>query len=198
MSFSAGDYLRITAKMQLLGVIAIENVYWVRIGTWTSGSSTDVMQDMAAWMDAAYQELLGEFSNTLQFVEVAGFNDSTNEPLPSVPWPSMTTGTNSGDVLATGVSALALFHTVKSRVIGRKFIGGLTENALTSALLTSNVMGHMVDYAVAISAGPPAVASTATYFFVIRDKLGAPFVAIRNVINAIPGYQRRRRQGVGV
>jgi len=198
MSFAAGNYLRITAKMQLMGLIAIENVYIVRISVFTGGVETDVMSDMAAWLDGAYTELLGEFSNLLVFTEVAGFNESTNQPLPSTPWPSMTTGTNSADVLATGVAALALFHTIKSRVIGRKFLGGLTENALNGALLTSSVIGHMVDYAAAIAAGPIGDLSDAAYAFVIRDKTGAPFSAQRMVINAIPGYQRRRRQGVGV
>jgi len=195
---AAGNHLRVTARMLLMGVVTLENVFDVRVESWTSGSDLQVSNDMATWVDGAYGEMLGEFSNLLTFVDVATFNVSTKSPYPTVPWPSLTIGTNSADVLATGVAALALFHTVKSKCIGRKFIGGLTENALNAALLTSSVLGHLEDFAIHISSGPAAVESTASYEFVIYDKLAAPQIVVRTVVNAIPGYQRRRRQGVGV
>lgn len=197
MTIGAGHHLRITAHMKLLGTIDIENVYDVRSNS--TGVDTDLhaMEDMAVWLDGAYNEINTLLHTSLLFVDVRGFNVSADEPLPTVPWPSQTAGLDSSDLLATGVSLVTLFHTVKSRVIGRKFIGGFTEQAVTLGLAAASAIANLTNFTLDIIAGPTGTLSGGDFDYVIVDKVGIMRTPVRAVVSAIPGYQRRRRSGVG-
>lgn len=197
MSISVGNRVRVTAHMKLIGLIDVENVFDLHVDTGGTGNDQDFMSDMADWLDTAYQELVGDLHPGLLFQTVDGFNVSAKEPLPSLPWPSLHGGTSGGDLMATGVALVTLFHTLKSRVIGRKFIGGLTETALVGGNWASGVVSNAVSWTLLIAAGPTMTTWGGTVSFVIYDKLGVPRLPIRFVANGTPAYQRRRRAGVG-
>ena len=93
---------------------------------------------------------------------------------------------------------MALFYTVKSRVLGRKFLPPFNEAAWDDGLLVSGVVSDVVSYMIQILAGPGSATSGAVMEYGIFDKLGVFRTPIRIVASAIAAYQRRRRPGVGI
>jgi hypothetical protein len=104
-----------------------------------------------------------------------------------------------GELLPHGVSALIRAYTDRVRTIGRKYIpgfgvGSIDDGGWTSSILTAlTAAGNEWDDVQNISSGNdliPGVYSTKSGF--VQALNGT------EVIPAYPGYQRRRRPGVGI
>jgi hypothetical protein len=194
---TAAQQYRITAHLSYLGTIDIENVFYLRVLTPGTDSDADVLSGAAAWLDEAYTFIQNRISNQVSFVDVRGFNITANAPIAPVAWPVLLAGSSAASAMATGVAACITFYTLVSRVRGRKFIGGLTENEFDNALLVTSFVAALTNFAITILAGPDVLAGGTTLEWGIRRKNGTFLVVPRFVISAIPAYQRRRRLGAG-
>lgn len=194
----ANHKLRITAVMNHSDQAIVENVFHVLCTTTPTGDDTDVMTDMAAWLDNAYDEIDSLMSNQLNFVEVRGFDVSADAPLPVVAWPALVTGGSATDRTAFGVAALIVFRTLKARVLGRKFIPALTEAVTEGNDITNTFITALVSWAIVIFAGPGGSESGGTYEYRIYDKLNIARPITDFVVRSKVAYQRRRAPGRGI
>lgn len=195
---SLNNHYRVTARLMWSGLVTIENVYDLKVAVAGTDDDDDVLAAAADWLDAAYQYINIHVHNTVAYLDVKGFNVSADHPIAAAAWPSLTTGASTADPIATGVSALVLFYTAKSRVLGRKFIGGLTENEWSGALMVAGFLTDLINYAITIMGGPATLTGGTVLDYGIYSKSGIFYKPPRFVVSAIPAYQRRRRQGVGI
>jgi Na+/H+ antiporter NhaD/arsenite permease-like protein len=93
---------------------------------------------------------------------------------------------------------LVLLRTAANKVVGRKFIGGLTEAAIGNSLLVAGAVGNLVAYGLAIQAGPTMGVDNGTFEFGIYDKHGVYHAVTSLVVATVLAYQRRRKQGIGI
>jgi len=198
LTTNVSDRLRVTAVMSVAGAISVQNVYDVNCITEPGGDDVDVMEALAEWLDSAYTEIVGSLSNQLVFEEVRGFNITKDGPMPTVPWPTLTTGTPSGDYPPTAVAALVLFRTALAKVIGRKYIGILPESAMTAGLLISSVILELSAFALAIVAGPTPSGPAGAFDYGIRQSNGILRPVFTTVVRNVLAYQRRRKPGRGI
>lgn len=106
--------------------------------------------------------------------------------------------TSAQEILPHGTAALVRAYTDNPRVIGRKYIPGLTEQAMVTGAWNSTVLTALAAYAArwvasqTVSTGntlAPAVWSTVD--------LELYLLSGDTVVPAYPAYQRRRRPGAG-
>lgn len=103
------------------------------------------------------------------------------------------------DVLPAGVAAVVTAYTAINRVVGRKFFPGIAEASVTGGLwgvglladLALTAIEYISDFGIfpSLFVMHPGVYSTKVAGFV-------PF-SLTALITNIPGYQRRRKTGVG-
>lgn len=198
MAVAVNDLLRVTAVLTTTDGTTSENVYVYKALGITDSDDFAVMADLALVLDTAYTEIVGLYANEVTFVEVRGHNITQDTPLPTVPWPTLTSGTSVSPNYAPGVAALVLFHTAATKVLGRKFIGPLTNAGLTDALIASATLVDLASYAAVLIVPYTSPDTSNSYSFGILDKSNI-FRFITDVVStAIPAYQRRRRQFTGI
>jgi hypothetical protein len=185
--------------MQWAASVDIQNTFTVRLYSAGSLTDADAKADLAEWLDDIYTEINTILPTSLDYVDIDFFNITQDAPMGVDFWPTLTTGNGgSAEVVATGVSYVITAFTNVVRAHGRKFFGPPVAGAIASGVFNSTAMAALAAaMAVWISpfnggtSGEPWVpgiwSRTLSLFRVFRD------VVVRNV----PGYQRRRKQGVG-
>lgn len=198
MTVSANQILRVTARLQFKGVSAIQNVFHVKCLTNPTGNDFDVMTDLAAWLDGAYNEIVQDIPDDVNFIDVQGFNITANGTMPPVSWTTQTGGAGGSVGYAAGVAALVLFYTIVSKRIGRKFLPPFNESSWNDGILETSVVADVADFALAIMAGPTMTTAGGTFEYVVGHEPSSFIAPGRFVVNAIAAYQRRRRPGTGI
>lgn len=193
-----GDIIRVTAVLKTTDQVTVENVFHTRFQSGPVTQDNLVMDDLALWLDTAYDYIKGYMPTGNQFIEVQGFNVTADSPMPPAAWPTQTAGTSGGDITPEGVAALVLFRTAKAHVLGRKFFGTLTETNITNGLLVASAVTALVNTAIVLIAPYTAVASGNTYLMGIFGKGGVLHAITDIVVRDLPAYQRRRRRGRGI
>ena len=126
-------------------------------------------------------------------------NLTANRTMGELPWgPAFSGGTSTANSYALGVAAVARLLTATRGVQGRKFLGSLSESAIgDDALLDSSALLNVVDFVLHLLDNWAIEGGSCTP--VVYNRLTRAAAAIMGyVVGAIPGYQRRRKQGLGV
>jgi hypothetical protein len=199
MAIEAGDTIRCTARMTWNNVVSIQNTFWCYKTVSTNDDNEDNMADLATWIDGIYDNIVGAMPTNLTFDDIDFFNVTADQPLGSLPWPTQTTGNGgSTEIAATGVAAVITAFTAITKVRGRKFLGPLTEAAIDAGYLNTSTMLTLAD--IILDWMTPFVGTTTGNAWLPGvwrrlQEAFAPFT--RAVVRNIPGYQRRRKAGVG-
>jgi len=195
---ATNDVIKVTAVMSGPSG-AIMNVYHFRANTIVSPGDADVMTDLAQKLDDCYTALGQSISSDTAYVEVRGFNITQNAPMPTVPWPTQTVGPGSATGTAAQVAGFALLRTGISRVLGRKYIGGVAAGILDgNGLLTSGAVVELAAF-IAELVGSFISANLNVYLPGVPSSTSSAFWAfVSGFASNIPGTQRRRRQGRGI
>jgi hypothetical protein len=198
MSVSSGDIIRVTAVMDSQHG-HIENVYYFRSDLPIPAADEDYMADLAVKLESVYGAILSNLSIDTIFTEVQGYNVTTDQPMPTIGWPTLTAGTGAAQSLPAGVSALAILRTGVKRVLGRKFFGLLQTGVLDGdGFLTAGVVTAVATAAGELIGGFLGSETLSGWLPGVRDKTGAFWAFIEAVASNNPGYQRRRRRGRGI
>ena len=108
-------------------------------------------------------------------------------------------GENGPEVLPAANAAYLQANTATPGVFGRKYVPGLSEASVAEGFLTAasgaQMLALLFDYLDTIN-----VSAGNTLFPVVRStKLGGfPRLVTAGIINLLPAYQRRRKEGVGI
>lgn len=116
------------------------------------------------------------------------------------PAPVLFTPVNGSDPLPSGVAALVTAYTPVSKVIGKKYFPGLSENGQTAGLWVGSVLAAMLQSGLAwIAPFNLDPSSEGRFYPGVWSLKQALFVAFAPALSTrdIPAYQRRRKQGVG-
>lgn len=202
MTVSVSDILKVVVTSAWLDGNIIQNVFNALIdGGGGPFDDDDIVDDAVAWADAMYAEVTLDTSDELNGTQVQVYKyDSVGDD-----WDEVGTGvftwnpSANPDQLPRGVAALLQARTSNPDVQGKKYIGGLTEAAVTDGLFTSTMMSNFIDFATlwvtdftgAVSSAewnPGVWSPTDLVLYLMTDNFGA---------NLIPAYQRRRKRGVG-
>lgn len=203
MSVSANTILRVVGEVVMPATSLAQNVFYTKfLDDGGSNDDQDVIDDCAYWVDQIYNELTSQMSTLITPGECVVYQwdpiDLDWDELGSAALSDVFAG--AGDMLPHGVAAVVTGRTVDPDVNGRKFFPGFveamcSESAWSGTALTALALAgaEWVTPYTGIETGSgfaPGVWST------VQSEFKA-FV-INYIINAIAGYQRRRKPGVGI
>jgi len=197
------DVLRVVASMLWTDGEVAQNVFNCKVsggaGPYTDSDVTDDMED---WLDNMYANLTTSVSVTLDGNEVIVYKydvvGADWDEVQSQAWswnPS-----SASEELPRGVAGLARLWSEDPDVQGKKYLPGLGESALTNGLFAGAVVTALLAFGadwyfpfVGATSGAtftPGIWSVAQTLFIA----GVDHVAA----SAIPAYQRRRKNNVGI
>lgn len=203
MSIPAGAILKIAQSILLPDTQTAINVFWALLsedGGAGPLAETDVLEAAANWMDQLYGNIEVDIADTASstIVEVWVVDPLTGDLTPVGDEATTWSGQNILDAFPNGVAAVGAMKTVDTEVTGRKFLPALVEDVAIDNNLTGGTLARwvlfVVDWATQYIDGSSVVFSPGVWS---QTKLDF-FLASGTVIaNAILGYQRRRKPGVG-
>lgn len=195
-----GNRIRVTAVLSAGLTSTVMNVYHLEVTDLADGGTNEfeIMTDIAAWMDGCYNAIAAMYSTDVTAVEIRGYNETEDFPMPTVFFPSFTGGTFSGETAPYGVCAQLVLRTGVSRVVGRKYLGPLAEQAFTDGLLNTDILDDIIAYAAALAEGVTGAAYDNFARFGIAAASGVVHGVTGFSIASVPAYQRRRKQGRGI
>lgn len=199
MTLAAGDVLEITCKLSFNNVSAIRNVYHVRSNDVETATDAAIVDDIAEYMSLMYAEIEGLISNNVTAETVQVVNLTADRDMGEVPWTlDFAGGTATSDTYALGVAAVLRLLTGYRGHQGRKFLGALAEGLIgDDALFVSSALLMLASFA-AMLLQPIEILDSLLYFSVYDRIHGVARQITEVVINSVPGYQRRRKQGRGI
>lgn len=202
MTVSVNDILKVVVTCVWTDGNIMQNVFNALIdGGGGPFDDDDIVADAVTWADDMYGNLTTDVSVLLDGSQVQVYKyDSVGDD-----WDEVGTGiftwnpSAAPDQLPRGVAGLLQSRTSNPDVQGKKYVGGLTEAAVTDGLFTATEMTNLIAFAtdwVTDFVGSDSVADwnpgvwspTNLILYLMTDNFGA---------NIIPAYQRRRKRGVG-
>jgi len=196
-----GDVIRATAKMSVNGVYDIQNVFHWTYGGAPVAASTAITA-LAQAIDDMYDSIEPEISQNVQFTEIDIQNVTQGEVYAAVDWPVQNTGGNSGGTLMPLSNALLVVgRTNRSKTMGKKYIGGLTESANSSGQWTGAILGmvtsFIADYLASITISSGKVLTPVVAHYLAGGIVDYVTNLVTGFYTTNPVQQRRRRAGTG-
>lgn len=196
MAVNIGDVLKITVQGHTGGAGIYENVFHCIWNAPDDYAESSAMVAILAWVDAYTSYLDDIVCTNTTFELIKCYNETADLPVGEAV-PTHSVGTIATDPLPSGVAALVTLYTGFKRTVGKKFIAGLPEAATTLGEWGGATLGALALIA-EFWIGPQAPIVGVSFTMCTYKKLGHLAHAIyTGVIRAVPGYQRRRKAGVG-
>ncbi len=201
MSVGVGDILRITCTLSLGGTNLMQNVFYLQYKSGTAPTDAEIVLDCKNWLDVVYTQVEDHIADDTGLNEV-----SVSQFIPGTPgtWDDIGSlagtfvGLAIGEALPDGIALVVRAATGVAKTMARKFIGGFVESAVNAQAWETNVLADALLYLIAWFEGPPDGAREYTSgVFSTRDQDFVPFTE-EGAVSDIPGYQRRRKPGVGI
>ena len=128
MPVQEDDVLRVTAKMSLENK-DVQNVYHYQLTNDGPFTNAEVFNALQADVSFAYAELRDEISNLFSFDTIEVWNVTQDAPIDEDLWQGFFVGLSNSSRLPRQVCGMVLFNTATARSQGRKFLGGVVEDA---------------------------------------------------------------------
>ena len=200
MTIAFGDEVRAAVSMVYRGVDIFQNVYHYEAGVGVDATEESVKSALRVHLLSAYNNLNAQVAEELVGLQIDFWKRNTG----TAKWDAIGVKdfstwlpSNASDELPSGVAAVVRFFTSGIGRQGRKFIAGLADTAFVDGALVAAAITAISNYAdeiveaVAVTGGDMDPGWWSEIDTLIYEMDGS------YVINAIPGYQRRRKQGVG-
>jgi len=158
-----------------------------------------IANSFASQISVAYSAIAALLPNDVYGTTIQVINLTNNRNMGEIPWyQSFQGGTSSAHSYALGVAAVLRFLTQTRGVQGRKFLGSLAEDVIADdALIDSASLEQIVTFGEYFLVPWNVEGGEVTPIVYNRiSKVGRVITGL--VASAIPGYQRRRKQGVGI
>lgn len=201
MTISFGDDIRAVVNMLWSGESIYQNVLYYVAGVGVSGPEATVIDAIGDHLLTAYNTLNAVVSLNLDGVEVEFYKRNTG----TGKWDGIGsydfTGwlpTGAGEFLPEGVAAVIRFFADAVGNQGRKFIAGLLEAGTTGGVWTSTVTTALVNYATELVSDVTTSGGDMQPGWWNLENLDVYEFNGSFAVNTVPGYQRRRKPGVGI
>lgn len=203
MTVASGDILRVVAGLLWDDGEINQNVFnAVVTGGGSPWADQDILDDAEAWADNMYANIVGNLSedisgNTITVYKYDAIDDDWDE-VGTNAWGFSPTSVS--EYLPRGVAALLLLGTTDPDVQGKKYIPALVEgivaDGLIGATMLTNMLAFGADWLTAFVGGTSGATWTPGVWSVKNTVFKA---AVSSVLaSAIPAYQRRRKNNVGI
>lgn len=163
-------------------------------------SDLDVVTDMGSWMTDILAPMAPHIVVNCEVLDCNVYKKVG--PLWNLvgPAPVIFAPESIGDPLPSGVAALITAYTSTSKVVGKKYLPGLSEVGQTAGLWVVGVLAAMMQSAIVWISAFQSPTDPTSYWVpgLWSLKLGGytPFATGLSTRD-VPAYQRRRKQGVG-
>jgi hypothetical protein len=199
MTVASGEALKAVQEVLLPGDVVALNIFYWKAQFQDPQLETAVIDGMVGLIQSFYLAMAAEI------VDGASLGDLHGYVRDGLVWTLIGTGapeatfTNVSSMLPQGVAGLIRAYTERPRTIGRKYIAGFGESTQADGVLGSTTLEHM--------------ATAANWWGVTKElsqdnnmlagiwsttQLSVQLMTDVFVVPVNPGYQRRRRPGVGM
>ena len=202
MAIDQFDVLKVVVSLTMPGDTIAQNVFYCEYLGGTPADESDVTDDCEAWVVLMYANIISIMAIGVDVNEIKVYLKTSAAPL-EYDLIGVAAGTQSGtavtDPLPNGVALVMRAGTILAKTVARKYIAGLSEAQAAGAAWVAAAVIDATAFAVDWIVGPPTVAGRSYQGGVVssKDGLFKAFTAAA-VISSIPGYQRRRKPGVGI
>lgn len=203
MSIAEGVIIKIAANILLNDEQTGINVFWAEVADNIGAGpldDDDVLDAAANWLDVLYTNLLAVLADTIigTIAEVWTVNLPDGDLTPVGFGVQTWEGTSAADALPNGNAMICAISTEDTDVYGRKFIPGVNEGSTVDNNISAGslvaLLGFAEDWVAQyidandVVLNPGVYSNAQNAFRASVDSFSA---------NAIIGYQRRRKPGVG-
>jgi len=203
MAISDGTILRVVASLLFPDSVIAQNVFHL-VATDLSGGNDedDVVADMEEYIDDIYANLVSQMADTITAGEIKVYEyDSVDDDFDEVGTGAGSFAPSAADqMLPHGCALVQNFYTIDPDVQGRKFWGGIHEGGQNAGNFSSTPMNAAIAAAADVIATFVSTALSNQYTPVVWSPTGKVAKTYSGTVgtNAIVGYQRRRKAGVGI
>lgn len=203
MAISPLTTIRVIAQQQDVNGSLIQNVFFFKHTGTTDVDEAVFLTAVESELSLAYAEMEDYIPNTCDpttiLCDIVGFVGGVIKTLGTVgeiAWTSWSGGTGTGEGLPQGCAAVSNFTTLSPGVLGRKYVGPLTEGSQNAGVLIGAAQTALAAFAAEILDG--FLASSQQFDQVLMSTRFALAIDVAGaVVKSIIGYQRRRKSGVG-
>lgn len=191
------DIIRAAARGRWNSLSDVINVFWYQMTSSAGLTAAEVAEDIGDILETLY-DYLDTFQHvSYSYKDITYFNVTQNKPLGAWDWPSLNAGTANYDALPTGVAAFIFARTGYNRIIGRKYLGVFTENDCGNGGWGSSLMTNLGYFAAwwLVTGWEQTNGDWDQGIYSAGNATLYPIEEV--VVRQVPGYQRRRKQGVG-
>lgn len=203
MGATHNDIVKVDLKWSVTGIGFAANIFQAKLLQDTPHvlSTAEIHDDMDDWMErildplAPYVVVSCDVITSPVYVKQGALWNLETTILPAF------TGTNMTDPLPSGVAALVTAYTYISKVMGKKYVPGLADDAVLAGAWVANVLSALADMAVEWITGFNSLADATSHWWPgVWSLKTISFQSFQSAaaISDIPSYQRRRKEGVGV
>lgn len=203
MAISPGEVVRISARMINSVSGEVVNVFHAIHSGDVDVTDDDVLTAVEAWLNTMFQAINDQLSVLQDLfdikIDVVGFANGeyvTVRPVGIVPWNGLGEPAGTGDAMPEGVALVVNLRTATSGVVGRKYLGVPTENAIVSGVPTSATQTALASFLGVLESGFVAAAEDFVAG-VMSTKMQGFVPILEGVVRLFAGYQRRRTRGRG-
>jgi hypothetical protein len=202
MPVTDADVLKVDLRWQVGSIGLACNIFQARVNQATPHSvpDLDVLASMGDWMTRVLEPMEPHIVVTCDVLDCPVYKKVGNLYNLIGPAPVVFTPGSVGDPLPSGVGALIDAYTLTSKVMGKKYLPGLSEVGQTAGLWVAGVLSAMLASAVEWITPFADLADPTTYYMpgVWSVKLSSFAIFAAHIATKdVPAYQRRRKAGVG-
>lgn len=203
MAVTEGTILRVVASLLFADDVVMQNVFHLVLTQIVGDNDAeDVVADMVEYIEGVYANMNSGIDSSVQATDVKVYEyDSGDDDFDEVGTDVWTDGfAGSGETLPHGVAGVINLYTLDPDTQGRKFFGGLiidyiSEGGWDSSSLTmfgntgADIVAQFTSGSTSNVYTPGVWSPTHTVFRAFSGSYSVP---------GAPGYQRRRKPGVGI
>lgn len=204
MTVAPSNTIRVTCQQQDANGSVIQNVFFYRHDGAGNIADAVFMTAVEVEMSDLFTTIQAYIPNTCEPVSISadlviftGGKLNKVYTVGEVPWTTWAGGTGSGDALPQGCAAITNFSTATPGVVGRKYLGPLTETANENGILASAFQTALAAFVAELIDGFIMSTNQMTPI-VMSTKMAMAIPLVEGIVKSIVGYQRRRKPGVGV
>lgn len=205
MTINIGDHVQVVLSWAAYAGELAQNVWHMEMISGAGADEADILDAIRTQYRVAFADITGEIANDWSIVQY----DLLKRDKVAHQWDGVSTlgestltGTDAGDFLPHGVACILRYSTGLTRRQGRMFIPGWAETAITVGQVISATQALILAFAadwgtdISVTGG---LLQLCTYnvdptspYYETASLADGNYIA-----NGIPGYQRRRKPGVG-
>lgn len=206
MTIDIGDVIRVVLTWDTPLASLAQNVWHMEMTSGTPVGETATLAALDTQYAVAFAEIDQEINDEFEAVQFEIFKwDFTLHQWDGAGARALTgnVGIDAGDYLPHGVAYVVRYLTAASRRQGRQFIPGIPDTKVTSGVLESTtetaLAAFLADWGTDLAPGSAIMELCTFNTEPLSDLYETTSLATGSyIVNSLPGYQRRRKPGVGI